>query len=82
MLPFFYNQLFIPALFFYKVYPSDFTILTAPERLRNNSDIRENILKAKIDWEYIVSGDIPRKVTRVEPVYIVDQCIGIIYTKH
>ena len=44
-----------------KVYPTDFTILTAPGRLTNMGDIWGNILKAKVDLEDLMSGTIPER---------------------
>jgi bifunctional non-homologous end joining protein LigD len=38
-----------------KVYPTDFTIFTAMDRLKTTGDIWENILKAKIDFENFTS---------------------------
>jgi bifunctional non-homologous end joining protein LigD len=39
-----------------KVYPTDFTILTTPNRLAEIGDLWENILKARIDLTNLLSG--------------------------
>ena len=39
-----------------KVYPTDFTILTAPDRLAKIGDLWVNILEAKIDMANLLSG--------------------------
>ena len=44
-----------------KVYPTDFTILTTPDRLAEVGDLWANILEAKIDLVNLLSGIKPKK---------------------
>jgi bifunctional non-homologous end joining protein LigD len=47
-----------------KIYPPDFTILTAPQRLAQTGDLWADILEHKADLEARFGGDAPRKPRR------------------